>query len=211
MKKLLAGLCGLLATVGFATDYYVWKGTGEDSVTTYSKYNVATSAGADSGTAATGEIPSGSVVFIPNNKTYYVDDDTADFCGALGGLKPQGSGTVVELSLSNDYSFVCYIYGTASARVVKSGAGTLTLTADGTDLVASNRRMHYCASWRVEGGEVVFWPSATTATYNIQSITVGDGATVRLPPSKSVVFVPGFVSGGGTLAHATGGERKNLL
>ena len=211
MKKLLAGLCGLLATVGFATDYYVWKGTGEDSVTTYSKYNVATSAGADSGTAATGEIPSGSVVFIPNNKTYHVDDDTADFCGALGGLKPQGSGTVVELSLSNDHSFGCYIYGTASARVVKSGAGTLTLTADGTDLVASNRRMHYCASWRVEGGEVVFWPSATTATYNIQSITVGDGATVRLPPSKSAVFVPGFVSGGGTLAHATGGETGTLI
>lgn len=208
---IMTGLLGLLTSVCHATDYYVWKGTGEDSVTTYSKYNVATSAGADSGTAATGEIPSGSVVFIPNNKTYHVDDDTADFCGALGGLKPQGSGTVVELSLSNDHSFGCYIYGTASARVVKSGAGTLTLTADGTDLVASNRRMHYCASWRVEGGEVVFWPSATTATYNIQSITVGDGATVRLPPSKSVVFVPGFVSGGGTLAHATGGDTGTLI
>ena len=32
-----------------------------------------------------GEIPSGSIVFIPNNKTYHVDDGTSDFCGALGG------------------------------------------------------------------------------------------------------------------------------
>lgn len=216
MKKLLAGLCGLLATVGFATDYYVWKGTGEDGVTTYSKYNVANSSGTDTGTAATGEIPSGSIVFIPNNKTYHVDDGTADFCGALGGLRPQGKESVIELALESDHSFGCYIYGTGStwSQVVKSGAGTLTLTADGTDLVDSNkRRMYYCAYWRVAGGEVVFWPSADAAntTYNIQAIWVDAGATVRLPPGKTAVFVGGFISGGGTIAHVTGGETGTLL
>ena len=210
---LLAAFCGLLPTVCLATDYYVWKGTGADSVTTYSKYNVATSAGVDSGTAATGEIPSGSIVFIPNNKTYHVDDDTADFCGALGGLKPQGRESVIELALENNHSFSCYIYGSGStwSQVVKSGAGTLTLTADGTDLVVNNRRMYYCAYWRVEGGEVVFWPSAAAATYYVQSVWVNAGATVRLPPGKAAFYVPGFISGGGTIAHATGGETGVLL
>ena len=76
---------GLLTSVCHATDYYIWKGTAADSVTAYSKYNVANSSGTDTGTAAAGEIPSGSIVFIPNNKTYHVDDGTSDFCGALGG------------------------------------------------------------------------------------------------------------------------------
>ena len=64
---------GLLTSVCHATDYYIWKGTAVDSVTAYSKYNVANSSGTDTGTAAAGEIPSGSIVFIPNNKTYHVD------------------------------------------------------------------------------------------------------------------------------------------
>ena len=215
MKKLLAGLCGLLATVGFARDYYIWKGAAADSVANYSKYNVSNSSGTDSGTAATGEIPSGSIVFIPNNKTYHVDDGTADFCGALGGLRLQGKDAAIELALESDHTFGCYIYGAGStwAQVVKSGAGTLTLTADGTDLVDNNnRRMYYCSYWRVGGGEVVFWPSAAAnTTYNIQAIWVDAGATVRLPPGKTTVFVGGFISGGGTIAHATGGEAGTLL
>lgn len=208
---IMIGLLGLLTSVCHATDYYIWKGAAADSVTTYSKYNVANSSGTDTGTAATGEIPSGSVVFIPANTTYHVDDDTADFCGALGGLRPQGSGAVVELSLSSDHSFGCYIYG-ASSQVIKSGAGTLTLTADGTDLVANNRRLHYCASWLIVGGEVVFWPSAAEVTYNIQiqSITIEAGATARLPPGAAVVYVPGFISGGGTLAHEADGSTGTI-
>lgn len=210
---LLAGLLGLASPVCRATDYYIWKGAATDSVTTYSKYNVANSSGTDTGTSATGEIPSGSIVFIPNGRTYPVDDGTADFCGALGGLRLQGKDAVIELALENNHTFGCYIYGTGStwAQVVKSGAGTLTLTADGTDLVASNRRMHYCAYWRVAGGEVVFWPLAAGATYNVQSIWVDAGATVRLPPGKALFYVPGFISGGGTIAHATDGETGVLL
>ena len=211
---IMTGLLGLLTSVCHATDYYIWKGAAADSVTTYSKYNVANSSGTDTGTAATGEIPSGSIVFIPNNKTYHVDDGTADFCGALGGLRPQGKESVIELALESDHSFGCYIYGTGStwSQVVKSGAGTLTLTANGTDLVDNNkRRMYYCAYWRVAGGEVVFWPSAPKATYNIQAIAVDSGATVRLPPGDATVYVPGFISGGGTIAHATDGATGVFL
>lgn len=208
------GILCLLSPVCLATDYYIWKGAAADSVATYSKYNISNDSGVDTGTAATSEIPSGSIVFIPNNTTYHVDDGTADFCGALGGLRLQGKDAVIELALENNHTFGCYIYGAGStwAQVVKSGAGTLTLTADGTDLVASNRRMHYCAYWRVGGGEVVFWPSAAAnTTYNIQAIWVDAGATVRLPPGKTTVFVGGFISGGGTIAHATGGEAGTLL
>ena len=211
---IMTGLMGLLTSVCHATDYYIWKGAATDSVTTYSKYNVANSSGTDTGTAAAGEIPSGSIVFIPNNKTYHVDDATADFCGALGGLRPQGKESVIELALENDHTFGCYIYGTGStwSQVVKSGAGTLTLTANGTDLVDNNkRRMYYCAYWRVTGGEVVFWPSAPKATYNIQAIAVDSGATVRLPPGDATVYVPGFISGGGTIAHATDGATGVFL
>lgn len=215
MKIFLSGLCGLLSTACLAADYYVWKGAATDDVTTYSKYNVSNSSGTDTGTAATGEIPSGSIVFIPNGRTYPVDDGTADFCGALGGLRLQGKDAVIELALENNHTFGCYIYGTGStwAQVVKSGAGTLTLTANGTDLVDNNnRRMHYCSYWRVGGGEVVFWPSAAAnTTYNIQAIWVDAGATVRLPPGKTTVFVGGFISGGGTIAHATDGETGTLL
>ena len=107
---LLAGLLGLASPVCRATDYYIWKGAAADSVTTYSKYNVANSSGTDTGTSATGEIPSGSIVFIPNGRTYPVDDGTADFCGALGGLRLQGKDAVIELALENNHTFGCCEY-----------------------------------------------------------------------------------------------------
>lgn len=217
MRKsiILSGLLCLLSPVCPAADCYIWKGAASDSVADYSKYNTADGAGTDSGKVAAGEIPSGSIVFVPNGKTYHVDDGSADFCGALGGLELEGKESVVELALERDHSFGCHIRGSGSnwSQVVKSGTGSLTLTADGESLADNNkRRVHYRAHWRVNGGEVVFWPSAAAnTTYSIQAVTVGAGATVRLPPGKTTVFVGGFISGDGTIAREASGDPCTLV
>lgn len=212
----LVAFIGLMPPDCLATDYFIWKGSATDGVADYTKYNVSDSTGTDSGTVAESEIPSGSIVFIPNNATYHVDDDTANFCGTLAGLKPQGSGSVIELDFEGNHSLGCYIYGGNNAdlwkaSVIKSGVGKLTLTADGTGLVYNSRRMYYCATWHVTGGEVVFWPSAAATAYHVENITVDEGATITLPPGKASVFINGFIAGGGTFAHATGGDAGTLL
>ena len=204
-KGVFAAFAVLASLSGFGTDYFLWKGGDADSVQDYTKYNVADSSGADSGTAASEALPDKSVVFIGQNKTYTVTDADFTFLNGLAGLSPLKASATIVFTNDVDQAYDGYIYNkdVTNAQVYKRGVGTLTLNY--ADMVDGKNYYGYYAIWSVEAGVLDILPNVavTRVTRYYYRFKVSEGAEIKLPYGESTTYLKNGLGGGGTISHET--------
>ena len=108
------------------------------------------------------EAPSaGDIVVIPNDTTAYVDDDTVAFVGSLKRLQTTGSvRSRVRFDISTNATVRCamnaYSTNLGTGRIVKRGAGELTLKIAEADYPSTTGKNNYYLCLNVEEGALRF-------------------------------------------------------
>ena len=205
-KGVFAVFAVLASLSGFGTDYFLWKGGDADSVQDYTKYNVADSSGADSGTPASETLPSGSVVFLAKSSTFHAYDGDFAYLNTLAGFVPLTSSATVILENESDQHLDGYISNGTTSRsgsVYKKGKGTLALNfSDKTD---GSHYYGYYMSWHVDGGVLELVPGikSDSATRYYYRFNIAAGAEVKMPKGAGTTYLYSGLCGAGTISHET--------
>ena len=110
----------------------------------------------------------------------------------LGTLALDGENTAANLNITEDCTFGGGAAGAASTVLFKTGATTLTLTGD-------NSAFH--GKWCVLQGELIGADGAVLGAEDSE-VNIADGAVLSLDGD---VFIPGKITGGGTLRFVGNG------
>lgn len=160
------------------------------------------------------EAPSaGDIVVIPNDTTAYVDDDTVTFVGSLKRLQTTGSvRSRVRFDISTNATVRCamnaYSTNLGTGRIVKRGAGELTLKIAEADYPSTTGKNNYYLCLNVEEGALRFdeYDASLSDVLNVQDVVVSNGASLFVSSlsghTRSIVMMS--LSGGGTVTNDSG-------
>ena len=124
MKKLLF-FAAVVTAVNLPAEVFVWQGDAQSSMLDMANYTIG-------GKTAERLPTSSDTVNLPANSSATVDDDSVARIGAVLRISP-ASGSVLNVSISTNAVMSCTIAGSSTSaaygRLVKSGAGVLTLSS----------------------------------------------------------------------------------
>ena len=209
MKRRLLSSVALAAGLwlgGAQAKTFYWSGTAADDITDLSKY--ATN---QWGKAIRPEaLPRpGDTVYLQENSSYRVTDDTVAFASALNEIQPRTTCTTI-LDVSTNCDFGCGIHLWGSSAVIKRGKGTMRLLAD-RNIDTQGRHYAYNEPMSVEEGSLILPQTGTDRekNYVYASFAVAEGATLALPNAKNI-YVSGGISGGGRIDYLNETEHGIL-
>ena len=162
----------------------------------------------------------GDVVVIPNTTTGYVDNATVAFVGSLKRVQTTGSfRSTVLFDITTNATVRCAINAQNTSlgqgRLVKRGAGMLTLQIAEADYPTTTGKNNYYTQLNVEEGAVriAAYGDEFADVLNLQDVVVAEGATWFLPShssrERSVVVMS--LTGGGTVSNDNYSAKASAL
>ena len=204
MKKLLF-FAAVVTAVNLPAEVFVWQGDAQSSMLDMANYTVG-------GKTAERLPTSSDTVNLPANSSATVDDDSVARIGAVLRISP-ASGSVLNVSISTNAVMSCTIAGSSTSvaygRLVKSGAGVLTLSSANGH--SSSRVYLDCfTSLSITEGSVVLPQGSsaltTSKSYQLGTCTVAEGCTLWLPDTCATWMTT--LNGAGIVTNTASGTLR---